>query len=88
MWRRFDEVLEVPLPTRDQTVQLLSRLFIGHASNVDLDRVAAALDGYPQSAAEALVHAALRSAVAGNRTTAVADDVEVAVRAITSRRWR
>lgn len=88
MWRRFDEVLEVPLPNRDQTAQLLSRLFMGHATNVDLDRVAAALDGYPQSAAEALVHAALRAAVADNRTAAVADDVEVAVRAITSRRWR
>ncbi len=88
MWRRFDEVLEVPLPTRDQTTQLLSRLFMGHVSHVDLDTVAAALDGYPQSAAEALAHAALRAAVADQRTTVIVHDVEVAVQAITSRRWR
>lgn len=61
---------------------------MGHASNGGLDTVAAALGGYPQAAAEALVHAALRAAVADQRTTVVADDVEAAVRAITSRRWR
>jgi AAA+ superfamily predicted ATPase len=87
MWRRFDEVLEVPLPTRQQAMQLLSRLLMGRGTNLDLDAAAADLDGFPHAAVEALVHAALRNAVADGRTTITQEDLASALKSVTTRRW-
>lgn len=87
MWRRFDEVLEVPLPTRQQAMQLLSRLLMGRGTNLDVDAAAADLDGFPHAAVEALVHAALRNAVADGRPTITQEDLASALRSVTTRRW-
>lgn len=88
MWRRFDEVLQVPLPSPLQIAHLLGRLLLGRAGGLDLTSAAAELDGLPHAAAEATVHAALRNAVGDNRTKITPTDLGVAIAAVTSRRWR
>jgi SpoVK/Ycf46/Vps4 family AAA+-type ATPase len=88
MWRRFDEVLEVPLPTRQQIMHLLSRLLMGRGADLDLGAAVARLDGFPHASVEALVHAALRNAVAAGRTTITHMDLASALTSVTTRRWR
>lgn len=87
MWRRFDEVLEVPLPTPAELGELLGRLLLGRTAGLDLDTAVRALRGYPHAAGEALVHASLRRAVAADRTAVAAEDLAEAIRVTTSRRW-
>jgi SpoVK/Ycf46/Vps4 family AAA+-type ATPase len=87
MWRRFDEVLEVPLPTPEELGELLGRLLLGRTEGLDLDAVIQALNGYPHAAAEALVYTSLRHAVAAGRTVVASDDLLAATRVTTSRRW-
>lgn len=68
LWRRFDEVLTFPLPTIQQTRQLMRlRLKVVKHQGIDVDHYAAALKGKPHAAMEKLVmdarrHAALRDA--------------------------
>jgi replication-associated recombination protein RarA len=88
MWRRFDEVLEVPLPTRQQAMNLLSRLLMSRGTDLDLEDAAARLDGLPHAAVEALVHAALRNAVAAGRTMVTQMDLASALASVTTRRWQ
>ena len=89
MWRRFDEVFEVPSPNRDQLVQLMGRLLLGRIEGeVDIEEAADALDGLPYAAGEYTVHSALRAAVSDGRMKVVEDDLMGAVRATTRRRWK
>lgn len=88
MWRRFDEVLEVPLPTRDQLLTLLQRTVVGPTKTLGLERVADQLGGYPHAAAKAVVYGALRTAIARGRKQLNDEDFESGLVAVTSRRWQ
>jgi SpoVK/Ycf46/Vps4 family AAA+-type ATPase len=88
MWRRFDEVLEASLPNREQIRHLLSRLLMSRAADLDLDSAVVSLDGLPHAAVEAVMHAALRNAVASGRTKITRTDLASGVTSVTARRWR
>jgi len=88
MWRRFDEVLEVPLPDREQVTQLLLRLLMRRAEDVDLKAAVEDLVGFPHAAVEAVVYAATRRAVASGRTKITQEDLAAGLASITARRWR
>jgi SpoVK/Ycf46/Vps4 family AAA+-type ATPase len=88
MWRRFDEVLEASLPNQEQIRYLLSRLLMSRAADLDLDSAVVSLDGMPHAAVEAVVHAALRNAVASGRTKITRTDLASGVTSVTARRWR
>jgi chromosomal replication initiation ATPase DnaA len=88
MWRRFDEVLEVSLPSGQQIIHLLRRLLMGRMADLDLDAAVVSLDGLPHAAVEAAVYAALRNAVAFGRTAITQADFASALRSVTARRWR
>lgn len=88
MWRRFDEVLEVPLPTRDEVAQLLRRLLFLSSEGIDLDQAVESLTGLPHAACTAAFHAALRHAVAEGRTSVSGLDLVEGVESVTRRRWQ
>lgn len=88
IWRRFDEVLEVPLPTTAQLAHLMSRSLMGLADpTVDIDRCAAILKGLPHAAGERAAHNAMRLAVAQERRNVTAQDLRDASQMVKSRRW-
>jgi AAA+ superfamily predicted ATPase len=87
MWRRFDEVLEVPLPDSKQIAQLLFRLLTRRAEDVNLESAVDALQGFPHAAVESVVYAATRRAVASGRTKICQDDLVGALTSVTARRW-
>ncbi len=91
MWRRFDEVLAVPLPDEAQLTTLISSLLrhrAEHLDDADITRAVQALAGYPYAAAEAAVHAALRRAIAQDRSRVQPADLDAATTAVTERRWQ
>jgi hypothetical protein len=87
MWRRFDEVLEVPLPGQDQMAHLLARLLAHRGGNVDLNLAAASLTGLPHAAGTAAVYGAVRHAVAQERTRVEQLDLDWGVASVKARRW-
>jgi MoxR-like ATPase len=87
MWRRFDEVLEVPLPDHKQMAHLLSRLLAHRSSDVDIESAARQLEGLPHAAGTAAIFGALRHAVAQQRTRVDQPDLAWGVTAVKARRW-
>lgn len=88
LWRRFDEVLRVDLPSVEQIESLLARLLMGRVeSSVDLRATASQLLGLPHAAAERAGHEALRQALRAGRTKADVHDVRWAVASVLGRRW-
>jgi SpoVK/Ycf46/Vps4 family AAA+-type ATPase len=89
LWRRFSEVLEVPLPTADQRRVLLTRTVRGHVgAGIDLDPIVNGLDGLPHAAAELVGHDALRLAILGGRTAVTQADLQESLSRTTRRPWR
>ncbi len=88
VWRRFDEVLEVPMPTIAQLQRVMSRILTGHTdSSIDLHHVAAELKGLPHAAAEKVAFDARRRALLDGRKAASSSDVELAIFDVRKRRW-
>lgn len=88
VWRRFDEVFEVPMPTVAQLQRVLSRILLGHTdSTVDLRQAAEALKGLPHAAAEKAAFDARRRALLDGRDLTTHRDVEEAVTNAKKRRW-
>jgi len=87
LWRRFDEVIEVPPPTRDEAARLLEKLL---GARFDHDALVAAsfkLEGLPYAAVEHAAHGARRRAVIDGRRGASNSDLELATSETASRRW-
>jgi SpoVK/Ycf46/Vps4 family AAA+-type ATPase len=88
VWRRFDEVLEVPTPTVAQLQRVMNRILAGHTdSSIDLRQVAGELKGLPHAAAEKVAFDARRRALLDGRDVASASDVKLAIDDATKRRW-
>ena len=88
LWRRFDEVLEFPLPTVREIRSLLRRgLKHLKAEPLPIDEMGSELRGLPHAAAEATAWTAIRIAVRKGRTAVSVDDLTAAVAATKRRRW-
>ena len=88
VWRRFDEVLEVPMPTVHQLQRVMTRILLGHTDDtVDLQQTALQLKGLPHAAAEKIAFDARRQALLEGRGMATSSDVERAVADASKRRW-
>jgi SpoVK/Ycf46/Vps4 family AAA+-type ATPase len=87
LWRRFDQVTELPLPSAEELQNLLFKLLRGKADLYALETLAHQLVGLPHAAAEYLAHAALRHAIMDGRKQANDPDLRAAVHETTSRRW-
>jgi hypothetical protein len=88
LWRRFSEVLEVPLPTAEQRQILLERVLAGRLQPAtDLAPVVRDLDGFPHAAVEQTGHDALRLAILDGRDVATSSDLNEALARARARRW-
>ena len=88
LWRRFDEVVEFPLPTVREIRSILRRgLKHVKAEPLPIDEMGTELRGLPHAAAEATAWTAIRIAVRDNRTAVSVDDLTEAVAATKRRRW-
>jgi AAA+ superfamily predicted ATPase len=88
IWRRFDEVIQLPLPTPAQLRRLLTLVLSRHlAEDVELSPYVKRLSGMPHAAAEMLAYDARRGALLDGRRAVRRDDLERSVEAIAARRW-
>jgi SpoVK/Ycf46/Vps4 family AAA+-type ATPase len=88
LWRRFAEVLEVPLPDHRMREDLLARLLMGRVDpTADISEVARTLDGYPHAAVERTAQDARRLALLDGRTRVSAADLIDATHRAKQRRW-
>jgi ATPase family associated with various cellular activities (AAA) len=86
LWRRFDEVLEVPLPTSSEIERLLSRRIPELRLTGSLGAAAHRLTGLPHAAAECAIDAVRRRAVLAGRSVEQGD-LEEGVRYALGRPW-
>lgn len=88
LWRRFDEVLTLGLPTVHQLRQVLRlRLKSVAHSGLQIDRYASTLKGRPHAAAEKLVIDARRNALLRGSDVVTSQDVDRALPSVTARPW-
>lgn len=88
MWRRFDEVLQVGPPTREQVEHLLRRLLGPNNIAADvLTDIAEQLSGAPHAAATHVANSALRAAVLRGDRHPTEHDLAHGLRAALRRRW-
>lgn len=86
LWRRFDSVVELGLPTRDQVLELLRRQLLGNGL-ADAVQYADELAAFPHAATEFFAHSAQRHALLGGRATIETSDLSFAAREVLSRPW-
>jgi SpoVK/Ycf46/Vps4 family AAA+-type ATPase len=88
VWRRFDEVLEVPLPDADQVRRVLARILgTRRTADDDLTPIAEELVGLPHAAAEKVAWDARRAAALTGRDCCDATDLDAGLAEVRSRRW-
>lgn len=85
LWRRFDAVLELPLPTTEQMHRLLASQ-LPELNTGELQEVTARLTGLPHAAAAATVHATRRSALRHHRRPEP-EDLHAGVVEVVNRPW-
>ena len=88
VWRRFDEVLEVPLPDAVQVRRVLARILGSHTTaEGDLTRTAEELVGLPHAAAEKVAWDARRAAALAGRDSVGGGDLRAGLEDARARRW-
>ena len=88
LWRRFDDVVEFPLPTVHQLRRVIRlRLQAVRKQGVDVDQVASRLKGLPYAAAESVVWDAIRRSIVTGRQSVQVEDVELALQSALRRPW-
>jgi len=88
LWRRFAEVLEVPLPNTEARKTVLLRVLMGRTDgHLDIDNAVAELGGLPHSAVERAGFDALRLALLSDRSVVTAADLHEATQRTLKRRW-
>lgn len=87
LWRRFDEVFEVPKPTVDILVKVLSGVLQASFPIPMVHSEAKRLAGLPHAAAERAARDALRTALLENSQVVTAEHLHHAVTQALSRRW-
>ncbi|OJV79329.1 MAG: hypothetical protein BGO37_12960 [Cellulomonas sp. 73-92] len=86
LWRRFDEVLEVPAPTVAQIAALLHRQ-LSAVNTIEIERFASRLAGLSFAAVRHAADGARRRALLDGRREATIGDLDEAVRDTVSRPW-
>lgn len=86
LWRRFDSVIEVGLPTPLEIVALVQRLMSAQAFDIAAPLMGQ-LIGLPHAAAEFFANATRRHALLEHHTSVTQSDVEAALYETTSRPW-
>ncbi|MCL2594762.1 MAG: ATP-binding protein [Promicromonosporaceae bacterium] len=86
LWRRFDEVIEIPTPTVLQATKLLARL-LGPTAPDCASQVGEALGGLPFAAIEFVAFAARRKALLADRPSPSEQDLRDAVEDALRRPW-
>lgn len=87
IWRRFDEVIEVPLPGIEEITALLRRLLHQHIEVSAIGFVAQRLLGLPYAAVEHAVNGARRRAVLARRRSPATEDLSAATEDALARPW-
>ena len=87
LWRRFDEIFEVPEPTDDMIVQIIQLHLDGRLSEQDIRSEALRLAGLPHAAAERCALDTLRSALLEGAPSVQARHLHEAVDRTLARRW-
>jgi SpoVK/Ycf46/Vps4 family AAA+-type ATPase len=87
LWRRFDAVAEMPLPSPEQIRGIIERLLPVRLKAATLEGLVAQLDGFPHSAVEYFSYGARRNALFDSRTDLNAADVAAAIAETAERRW-
>ena len=88
LWRRFDEVLDFPLPTVHQMRKLLRlRLRSVTHAGIDIDAAAHELKGLPHAAVEKVAWDAQRYAILDHRESVTSADVGRAITDTRARPW-
>jgi AAA+ superfamily predicted ATPase len=86
LWRRFDSVVELGLPTRAQVREMLNRQLLGNNVAQALE-YAEDLTALPHAATEFFVNSAKRHALLGGRNQVDSADLAFAAHEVTSRPW-
>lgn len=86
LWRRFDAVVELPLPDQAQIVTLLNRL-LPKLSKDNAQKLATELLGLPHAGVEFFANAVRRAAVLDNAKAPSEAHYVAALHSTTSRRW-
>lgn len=88
LWRRFDDVVNFPMPTVHQIRAVLrKRLGLLPHRGLDIEGAASRLKGRPHAAAEAAAWGALRRAVLAERDHLVFEDLATAAAEVSGRPW-
>lgn len=87
LWRRFDAVVELPLPDQAQIVTLLSRLLPKLLSD-KAEAMAVELMGLPHAGIEFYANAVRRAAVLDGAKLPTDEHYALALHSTTSRRWQ
>lgn len=87
LWRRFDDVLEVPTPTIDDLAQVLQAGLRGNLGSEIIRRAAERLNGLPHAAAEHVAADTLRAVLLDNSPRVTPKYLDEAVSRALSRPW-
>lgn len=87
LWRRFDLVEELPLPSADQIRRVLFNILRGRTDLHGLDFAARALVGLPHAAAEYAAHSVIRRLVMARERNATDRILDEAIEETLARRW-
>jgi SpoVK/Ycf46/Vps4 family AAA+-type ATPase len=87
LWRRFDDVVEVPTPTTDELVRVLEAELRRTLQPETIRRAAKRLDGLPHAAAERVARDTLRAALLDNSPQVTPAHLDEAVSRALSRPW-
>lgn len=87
LWRRFDDVIEVPSPTIDELVRVLQAELRGSLAPEAIRHAAEQLDGLPHAAAERVARDTLRAALLDNSPRVTSEHLHQAVNRALSRPW-
>lgn len=88
LWRRFDEVVEVPIPDASHAGELLARLMPRRDAATPILGAAHRLKGLPYAAVEHAANGARRRALLDGRAQVSPDDLHHAVDETVTRPWK
>jgi SpoVK/Ycf46/Vps4 family AAA+-type ATPase len=86
LWRRFDSVVELGLPTRDQVLEMLRRQLLGNGL-ADAVQYTDELATFPHAATEFFANSAKRHALLNDRARVDSSDLAFAAHEVLSRPW-
>lgn len=86
LWRRFDTVVELGLPS-DEEIEALLGMLLPKIPAAQRSSFVPALHGKPHAAVEFMAHSARRAAILSGRRTPGAEDLDGAITEVTSRPW-